>query len=101
MSHPITDKAEVSIDFPDKFYMGASGRESTYDVTADAEGIHLRLERGGEESRKVGFHVHHYLLANLLSATAEALAAVPDLEAHHRRDLREAAERLTQSLAEA
>ena len=101
MRRPIIDKAEVSIDFPDKFYMGAFGRESTFDVTADAEAIHLRLERGGEDGRKVGLHVHHYLLTDLLNAAAEALASVPDLHAHHRRDLSEAAERLKQSLLEA
>ena len=35
MKHPITDKAQVSIDFPDKFYVGSFGRNSSLDVTAD------------------------------------------------------------------
>lgn len=91
MSTPITDKAEVSIDFPDKFYMGSFGRGSRYDVTADKEGIHLHLDRTEGERRHVGFHVHYYLLAELLAASADAVAAVEDLEPHLRERLREAA----------
>lgn len=93
MSKPITDKAEVSIDFPDKFYMGSFGRGSRYDVTADTEGIHLHLDRQDGEKRHVGFHIHYYLLAELLEAAAEAVAKVEKLEPHHRERLREAMNR--------
>ncbi|HWE21518.1 MAG TPA: hypothetical protein VG758_30815 [Hyphomicrobiaceae bacterium] len=91
MSTPITDKAEVSIDFPEKFYMGSFGAGSRFDVTADKEGIHLHLERADGEKRRVGFHVHYYLLADLLEATAEAVATVKDLEPHQSTRLKEAA----------
>lgn len=90
MSTPITDKAEVSIDFPDKFYMGSFGRGSRFDVTADAEGIHLHLDRQDGEKRHVGFHVHYYLLADLLQAIADAVAEVDKLEPEHRARLKEA-----------
>ena len=93
MSTPITDKAEVSIDFPDKFFVGSFGRGSRYDVTADAEGIHLHLDRQDGEKRHVGFHIHYYLLADLLAAMAEAVAKVDGLEPHHRSRLQEAARR--------
>lgn len=93
MSKPITDKAEVSIDFPDKFYMGSFGRGSRYDVTADAEGIHLHLHRQDAEKRHVGFHIHYYLLAELLAASADAVAGVEKLEPHHKQLLKEAAKR--------
>lgn len=33
--HPIADKAEVSVDFPDKAYMGSFGRHSQFDAYAD------------------------------------------------------------------
>jgi len=59
MSEPIPDKAQVSIDFPHKFYMGSFGRESRFDVTADEEGVHIHLDRPGDERRHVGFHVHY------------------------------------------
>ena len=91
MSKPITDKAEVSIDFPDKFFMGSFGQGSRYDVTADAEGIHLHLDRTHGEKRHVGFHVHYYLLAELLSVSAEAVGQVKGLEPHHKERLKEAA----------
>jgi len=43
MSKPIIDKAEVSIDFPDKFYHGTFSRSSRYDVLLDDQGIHITL----------------------------------------------------------
>ena len=91
MSTPITDKAEVSIDFPDKFYRGSFGRGSRFDVTADKEGIHLHLERSEGEKRRVGFHIHYYLLADLLEAAATAVAGVKDAEPHQIARLKEAA----------
>ena len=50
---PITDKAEVAIDFPDKAYIGAFGRHSGFEVSADAEGVTLKLSRPGDDSRTV------------------------------------------------
>ncbi len=94
MSNPITDKAEVSIDFPDKFYMGSFGRESRFDVTADKDGMHLHLDRAGEEKRHVGFHIHYYLLEDILGSLADALGQVDGLDAAHKQRLAEAAKRL-------
>jgi hypothetical protein len=90
MTTPITDKAEVSIDFPDKFYMGSFGRGSRFDLSADKEGVHLHLERSEGEKRRVGFHVHYYLLADLLEAAATAVADVNDIEPHQLARLKEA-----------
>lgn len=92
MSTPITDKAEVSIDFPDKFYVGSFGRGSRYDVTADAEGVHIHLDREGEEKRHVGFHLHYPLLADILQAMAEAVAKVDGIEPWQRDKLKAALE---------
>jgi hypothetical protein len=91
MSTPITDKAEVSIDFPDKFYVGSFGRGSRFDLTADREGVHLHLERTEGEKRRVGFHIHYYLLADLLEAAAIAVADMKDIEPHQLARLKEAA----------
>jgi hypothetical protein len=91
MSTPITDKAEVSIDFPDKFYMGSFGRGSRFDVTADKEGVHIHLERNEGEKRRVGLHIHYYLLADLLETAAQAVATVKDVEPHQSARLKEAA----------
>ena len=91
MSTPITDKAEVSKDFPEKFYMGSFGRGSRFDLSADKEGVHLHLERSEGEKRRVGFHVHYYLLADLLEAAATAVADAKDIEPHQLSRLKEAA----------
>lgn len=95
MSDPIPDKAEVSIDFPHKFYMGSFGRESRFNVTADKEGVHIHLDRPGEERRHVGFHLHHSLLAGILHAMGDAISGVDGLDAHHRKLLREAVDHLS------
>ena len=94
---PITDKAEVSIDFPDKFYMGSFGRESLLEVTADDQGAHITLERKGEQSRRVAFHLHHYLLADLIEALGQEIAAAKAPDEVHRDRL----ERAVQTLAKA
>ena len=74
MSKPVIDKAEVSIDFPDKFYHGSFGRSSRYDVTVDEEGVHIALDREGEDRRHVAFHLHHHLFCGILESIAEELA---------------------------
>ena len=58
----ITDRAEVSVDFPEKAYMGAFGRESSFDVKVEPDEVLLRIVRGGEERRQVAIHLHYYLL---------------------------------------
>ncbi len=99
MIKPITDKAEVSIDFPNKHYMGSFTRHSAFDVKADAEGIHIHLDHRSGEKRKVGFHVHYFLLADMLKAMAEAIESVDDLDPLHQQRLAKASEQLREALA--
>ncbi len=88
MSKPIIDKAEVSIDFPDKFYHGSFGRSSRFDVGVDEDGVHIALDRKGEEQRHVGFHLHHYLFTDILEAIADELAKQSDLPDVHRERIK-------------
>ena len=90
MSDPIPDKTEVAIDFPDKFYMGSFGRESRFDVSADLDGVHIHLDRPGDERRHVGVHLHYSMVAGLLRAMGDALATVDGLDAQNLGNLREA-----------
>ena len=81
MSKPIIDRAEVAIEFPDKFYHGSFGRGSRFDVKPESEGLVITLDRQGDEKRHVEFHVHYYLLEDLISAIADALEqdkAIPE-----------------------
>ncbi|MCX8102646.1 MAG: hypothetical protein RMK81_04305 [Geminicoccaceae bacterium] len=95
---PITDRAEVAIDFPDKAYMGSFGRASAFEAAADAEGVVIRLARSGEEKRKAEIHLHYYLFAGVLADIAAALAARPALDDAHRIPLLEAARALVAAL---
>lgn len=98
-SKPISDRAEVSIDFPDKFYHGTFNRESRYDVSADAEGVHIHLTREGEQKRHVGFHLHYLLLADILSAAADGMASA-EMQPYERENLLAAAAKIAQTLDE-
>ncbi|HKK30702.1 MAG TPA: hypothetical protein VKA18_09965 [Alphaproteobacteria bacterium] len=99
VSRPISDKAEVSIDFPEKFYHGSFGHQSRYEVTADDEGVHIYLVRGGPERRHVGFHVHYQLLADLLDGAADAAAKVEDIQPYQREKLRAAAAKFAEAMS--
>jgi hypothetical protein len=67
--HPISDKAEVSVDFPDKAYIGSFGR-----------------------------HSNSMLLADILLELAKSLASRDQLDEQHRSELSEAAKQLSASL---
>lgn len=94
----ITDRAEVSVDFPDKTYMGAFGRESTFDVKVEADEAMLRIVRTGAERREIAVHLHYYLLADILKALGQGLENHEFLDEAHLQKLREGANSLVQAL---
>ena len=96
--HPIADKAEVSVDFPDKAYIGNFGRHSQFDAYVDTDNVAIRLVRPGEDRREAVVHLHYGLLANILVELARSLAAREPLDELHRRELSEAAKLLAASL---
>lgn len=98
MKHPIKDKAQVSIDFPEKFYIGSFGRDSSLDVSADDQGVHINLERQVGKKRRVGFHVHYYLLADLLQSIGQALSSHGEIDEPHRSALADATHTLTEAI---
>ena len=96
--HPIADKAEVSVDFPDKAYLGNFGRHSQFDAYADADSVAIRLVRPGEDRREAVVHLHYGLLADILAELARSLAARDPLDDQHRSELRAAVKLLAASL---
>jgi len=96
--HPIADKAEVSVDFPDKAYIGNFGRHSQFDAYADADSVAIRLVRPGEDRREAVVHLHYGLLADILAELARSLALRDPLDDLHRIELSEAAKQLAASL---
>lgn len=87
---PIEDKVEVSIDFPDKFYKGAFEGESRYDAAAEGDGLVMHFERLGDEKRMVSLHLHHNVLAGVLTAWAESLKDAEPMDKRHANDLKAA-----------
>ncbi len=96
--HPIADKAEVSVDFPDKAYIGSFGRHSQFDAYAEADAVAIRLVRPGEDRREAVMHLHYGLLAEILSELAKSLTARGDLDEPHRAELSEGAKQLAAAL---
>ncbi len=101
MSKPIPDKAEVALDYPDKFYIGTFERSSRFNACLDATGIALALERVGDASsrKSVHLHINHALFAEILRDLAATAKAVPADDIEHRRSLAEAAKLLHDALA--
>ena len=96
--HPIADKAEVSVDFPDKAYMGSFGRHSQFDAYADTDSVAVRLVRPGEDRREAMVHLHYGLLAEILAELARSLTARDPIDEPHRRELSDAASQLAAAL---
>ena len=96
--HPIVDKAEISVDFPDKAYMGSFGRNSQFDAYVDTDSVAIKLVRPGEDRREAVIHLHYGLLAEILTELARSLTLRDPLDDQHRAELSEAAKQLAASL---
>jgi len=96
--HPIADKAEVSVDFPDKAYIGNFGRHSQFDAYVDTDNVAIKLVRPGEDRREAVVHLHYGLLADILIELARSLAAREPLDELHRSELCGAARQLAAAL---
>jgi hypothetical protein len=101
MTHPIPDKAEVALEYPDKLYIGTFERSARFDAHLDKTGISLTLQRTGdvEARRSIRMHLHYGLFAEILHELAKTAAAMPEDDTNHRNALRDAAEALHRSLA--
>ena len=96
---PIKDKAEVSIDFPDKFYMGSFTRQSKFEARSENDGLLIKLKNDGDQERAVEIHLHHHLLADILSEWADSLADDPIHDGDHRKTLVDALKKLQKEIA--
>jgi hypothetical protein len=100
MSKRIPDKAEVVLEYPDKFYIGTFERTARYDAHFEQNGVSLTLHRtsGGEGQKSVHIHLHHALFADILQELAKTTSALAPDDAVHRNELREAAKALCRAL---
>ena len=95
MTKPIADKAEVALEYPDKFYVGTFDRSSRFEAHLDPTGIALVLERTGSEDVRKSIHMHlnFGLFADILRDLASTVGRIPKDDITHR-------DALTQAVAE-
>jgi len=96
---PIKDKAEVSIDFPEKFYIGSFTRSSKFEARTEDDGLLIKLRNESEQKRSVEIHLHHHLLADILSEWAESLTDEPLQDNDHRKTLATALKKLQKAVS--
>ena len=96
MHKPMTDKAEVALEYPDKLYIGTFAHTARFDAHIDQTGIALTLELPGpaEQRKSVHMHFHHALFADILRDLAKTAAALPPEDLAHRDALRDSARAL-------
>lgn len=97
---PIPDKAEIALEYPDKFYIGTFERSSRFEAHLDETGIALTLYRGGRDSdrRSVHMHIHYALFAEILRDLAKTVSVIPLDDVSHRDALAQAARALDAAL---
>jgi VIT1/CCC1 family predicted Fe2+/Mn2+ transporter len=100
MSKPVPDKAEVALEYPDKFYVGTFEHSSRFEAHLDGNGFALVLTRpGAEDVRKsVHLHISFGLLAGILRELATSVSAIPKDDIAHREQLAEALAELQNAL---
>ena len=83
MKH-ILDKAEVALEYPDKFYSGTFERSSRFEAAFDPVGVGLVLEHPGDPDvrKSVHLHVNYGLLADIFAQLAATASRIPADEPH-------------------
>lgn len=101
MTHPIPDKAEVALEYPDKLYIGTFERSARFEAHLDKTGISLTLQRVGDtETRKsIRMHLHYGLFTEILRELAKTVSEIPEDDTEHKNALRDAADALHRALA--
>lgn len=81
---PILDRAEVALEYPDKFYSGTFERSSRFEAAFDRVGVGLVLERPGDPDvrKSVHLHVNYGLLADIFAQLAATASRIPSEEPH-------------------
>jgi hypothetical protein len=103
MTQPVPDKAEIALEYPDKFYIGTFEHTSRFEAHLDPTGFALVLERPGAEDVRKSIHMHigFGLLAGILGELAASVGRIPKQDLLHRDQLARAVGQLHQALIEA
>jgi hypothetical protein len=97
---PIPDKAEIVLEYPDKFYSGTFEHSSRFDAHFDEHGIALTFlrEGGGGERKSVRMHIRHALFAEILNELAKTVSTIPPTDTGRQEVLAGAAAALAAAL---
>ena len=100
MTKPIPDKAEIALEYPDKFYVGTFGHSSRFEAHLDPSGFALVLEHPGDEDvrKSIHMHINFGLFAGILSELASTVGSIPKEDILHRSELAQAAAELQRAL---
>ena len=103
MTKPIPDKAEIALEYPDKFYCGTFEKSSRFEAHLDPTGFALVLERpGAEDVRKsIHMHINFGLFAGILDELAATVGRIPKDDIQHRDQLTAAVAQLHRALTKA
>lgn len=100
MTRPIPDRAEIALEYPDKFYAGTFERSSRFEAHLDPTGFAMVLEQpGGEDVRK--HDPHAYLVRAVRRHSCRARRnrpPDPQDDILHRDQLRDAVAQLYEAL---
>ena len=80
----IADRAEVALEYPDKFYSGTFERSSRFEVSFDPAGLLLILEHPGSEDvrKSVHIHINYGLLSDILQQLSSQVPKIPPDDVH-------------------
>jgi hypothetical protein len=100
MTKPVPDKAEIALEYPDKFYVGTFERSSRFEAHLDPTGIALVLERPGTEDvrKSIHMHINFGLFANILTELASSVGRIAKDDVLHRDQLEQAVAELHRAL---
>jgi hypothetical protein len=100
MTKPITDKAEIALEYPDKLYVGTFERSSRFEAHLDPTGFALILERPGADDvhKSIHMHLHFGLFADILRELASTVGRIPKEDVMHRDQLAQAVDELHRAL---
>ena len=100
MTKPVTGKAEIALEYPDKLYIGTFERSSRFEAHLDPTGITLTLERPGADDvhKSVHMHINFGLFADILRELAATVGRIPSEDVMHRDQLATAVAELNTAL---
>ncbi len=100
MTKPISDKAEIALEYPDKLYVGTFERSSRFQAHLDPTGIALILEHPGAADVRKSIHmrINFGLFADILHELALTAGRIEKDDIMHRDQLAQAVAELHQAL---